>query len=458
MSCRSCGRCSTSSPPSTCPPSTPPTHRPRTARRDPAAADHAQPAGRPADPVATTCERRDGPARRRHGVDEDLADRALPDRRPGRHRPGPRRPPARPLPELAAAYADGAVTAAARRGDHRGGHPGPGRGRREERHRPGHHRRRSSPQAARALGPEDTAKAVRRWVAGIDPDGTLDDAAGQPGSSGWPSLPTAASTSPGTWTRSAGNTVHAALEALMNGDRPAGDLRSHGERQGDALVELARRALAAGELPTVRGRARPGPGHHRLVGPLRRTRRPRGHRRRAGLRRADLSRDRPPAGLRRRRARHLHRPGRAAAGRRPGPAHRTGRASAAASRPATGTACSPAAPPRPPGATSTMSMHWAHGGPTSCENGALLCERHHTAVHEGRFTVARDPGTAVWHTYRPDGTEIHIRANRGCGHHPDARGAGPGDQSAGATGHQQVSSCREPARRTGSPRRPAAPT
>ena len=55
-------------------------------------------------------------------------------------------------------------------------------------------------------------------------------------------------------------------------------------------------------------------------------------------------------------------------------------------------------------------VHWVHGGPTSCENGALLCERHHTAVHEGRFSVARDPGTTVWHTYRPDGTEIHIRA------------------------------------------------
>jgi hypothetical protein len=55
-------------------------------------------------------------------------------------------------------------------------------------------------------------------------------------------------------------------------------------------------------------------------------------------------------------------------------------------------------------------QHWVHGGPTSCENGALLCERHHTAVHEGRFAIARDPGTARWHTYRPDGTEILIRA------------------------------------------------
>jgi len=56
-------------------------------------------------------------------------------------------------------------------------------------------------------------------------------------------------------------------------------------------------------------------------------------------------------------------------------------------------------------------IHWAHGGPTSCENGALLCERHHTAVHEGGFTIARDPGTAVWHTYRPGGSEIQIRGS-----------------------------------------------
>jgi hypothetical protein len=35
----------------------------------------------------------------------------------------------------------------------------------------------------------------------------------------------------------------------------------------------------------------------------------------------------------------------------------------------------------------------------------------HTAVHEGGFTIARDPGTADWHTYRPDGSEIHIRGS-----------------------------------------------
>jgi hypothetical protein len=55
-------------------------------------------------------------------------------------------------------------------------------------------------------------------------------------------------------------------------------------------------------------------------------------------------------------------------------------------------------------------VHWAFGGPTSCDNGALLCERHHTACHQGGFAVSRDPGTSRWRTYRPDGTEVLSRA------------------------------------------------
>ena len=39
-----------------------------------------------------------------------------------------------------------------------------------------------------------------------------------------------------------------------------------------------------------------------------------------------------------------------------------------------------------------------------CENGALLCERHHTKVHHG-FRIERQPD-GRWRTYRPDGTEI----------------------------------------------------
>ena len=49
-------------------------------------------------------------------------------------------------------------------------------------------------------------------------------------------------------------------------------------------------------------------------------------------------------------------------------------------------------------------LHWIDGGETSLENGALLCERHHTKVHHG-FRIERQPD-GRWRTYRPDGTEI----------------------------------------------------
>jgi hypothetical protein len=49
-------------------------------------------------------------------------------------------------------------------------------------------------------------------------------------------------------------------------------------------------------------------------------------------------------------------------------------------------------------------IHWLFGGETSLENSALLCERHHTQVHHG-FRIQRDRA-GRWHTYRPDGSEI----------------------------------------------------
>jgi hypothetical protein len=45
-------------------------------------------------------------------------------------------------------------------------------------------------------------------------------------------------------------------------------------------------------------------------------------------------------------------------------------------------------------------------GETSLENSALLCESHHTKVHHG-FRVERQPD-GRWRTYRPDGTEILV--------------------------------------------------
>ena len=107
--------------------------------------------------------------------------------------------------------------------------------------------------AALALGPEDTGQAVRQWVLGIDPDGTLDDDAGVP------RLFRLAVSSGGRAYLSGhldpvgAETVHTALEAMMNGHRPAGDRRGHAERQGDALVELCRQALHGDRLPDVRG-------------------------------------------------------------------------------------------------------------------------------------------------------------------------------------------------------------
>ena len=264
--------------------------------------------------------------------------------------------------------------------------------------------------AARALGPEDTAKAVRRWVAGIDPDGALDEAAGMPRVFRMAVSAEGRVYLSGHLDPVGGEIVHTALEALMNGDRPADDVRTHGQRMGHALVELGRQAVRSGELPTVRGaaaqvrvsidwfalcaaRGAPGVagGELPFAGPIG----PETARRLAcdaGVTR--LLTD--PAGL-------------------PLDVGREQRTATAAIRRSLEqrdghcvfTGCTV------PAAWCDVHhvIHWAHGGPTSCENGALLCERHHTAVHEGGFTVARDPGTAVWHTYRPDGSEIRIRGS-----------------------------------------------
>ncbi len=46
--------------------------------------------------------------------------------------------------------------------------------------------------------------------------------------------------------------------------------------------------------------------------------------------------------------------------------------------------------------------HWARGGPTTLSNLALLCRRHHRAVHEEGFGIARGPDDAL-HFHRPNG-------------------------------------------------------
>ena len=39
--------------------------------------------------------------------------------------------------------------------------------------------------------------------------------------------------------------------------------------------------------------------------------------------------------------------------------------------------------------------HWAHGGPTTLSNLALLCRRHHRAVHEEGYQMTREPNGAL---------------------------------------------------------------
>jgi hypothetical protein len=90
-------------------------------------------------------------------------------------------------------------------------------------------------------------------VHGVDPDGSLDDAADLQRS-----ITLAKSMEGRVYLRGwldpvGGEYVHSALAAAMNGDRPAGDTRTFAERQADALVLLARDALASDRLPDVRG-------------------------------------------------------------------------------------------------------------------------------------------------------------------------------------------------------------
>src|SRR5580765_3514236 len=49
--------------------------------------------------------------------------------------------------------------------------------------------------------------------------------------------------------------------------------------------------------------------------------------------------------------------------------------------------------------------HWARGGPTTLSNLALLCRRHHRAVHEEGYQLDREPGGEL-RFRRPDGQPL----------------------------------------------------
>ena len=200
-----------------------------------------------------------------------------------------------------------------------------------------------------------------------------------------------------------GEKLEAALESIVQADRPVGDLRTRAQQLADGLVQLADNALASGELPVLRT-VKP---HVIVTIPL-----------------ADLVD--PATG--------------------PGAAETGFGATISAAR-ARWLACDgnvsrvvmgPEGQPLDHGRTKRVVpphlrraveardrrcvfagcqapshwcdvhhlLHWIHGGETSLENSALLCERHHTKVHHG-FSVVRPPD-GRWRTYRPDDTEIAL--------------------------------------------------
>ena len=193
--------------------------------------------------------------------------------------------------------------------------------------------------------------------------------------------------------------------------------RSGSQRRADALAELARRTLEAGQLPQTGG-VRPQllvtVDLDSLLGPRpgRRDRRARGRwtrRRAAGwLVTARSPGSWSPATLAptTTRAATTWRPG--SGWRRPGlpPAlgggrtqplevGRTSRVVSAAQRAALVVrdgGCALAGCDRPPAwCEAHHLLHWLHGGPTDLENLALVCRAHHRAVHEGGWRLARDP-------------------------------------------------------------------
>ncbi|WP_249522734.1 HNH endonuclease signature motif containing protein [Modestobacter marinus] len=200
-----------------------------------------------------------------------------------------------------------------------------------------------------------------------------------------------------------GEKVQAAIESIVQADRPKGDTRTRSQQNADALVQLCDNQLASGNLPTLRT-VKPhvvvtidladlvdpatGAGAGELgFGATISAARARWLACDADVSRIVMGPDGEPLELGRR-----HRvvtPGlRRAVERR--------------DRSCVFAGC---------GAPTWWCdvhhlIHWVHGGETNLENSALLCERHHTKVHHG-FRVERDPG-GRWRTWRPDGTEILI--------------------------------------------------
>ena len=249
---------------------------------------------------------------------------------------------------------------------------------------------------------KDLAQVVHHYLANLDPDGTEPD-------------PTDGRRF--TMTRHAdgsvsgrfdldamgGERLAAALESILQANRPQGDMRNRSQQQADALVQLADNALAAGNLPFLRtvkphvvvtidldDLVDPHPGHGAArtgFGAIISAARARWLACDGGIARIVFGPDGQPYDLGREK--------------RFFPPHLR-RALDARDKECVFAGCH--APTW--WCDAHHVLHWLDGGETSVDNGALLCERHHTKVHHG-FRIERQPN-GRWRTYRPDGTEIHM--------------------------------------------------
>jgi hypothetical protein len=198
-----------------------------------------------------------------------------------------------------------------------------------------------------------------------------------------------------------GEKLQAALESIVQADRPAGDLRTRAQQLGDALVQWADNTLATGQLPilrTVKPHVIVTIGLGDLVDPA------------TGVGAAAMGFG---ATISAARARWLACDGnvtRIVIGPEGQPlelgrSHRVvpphlRRAVEQRDRHCVFAGCDA------PSYWCDVHhlVHWADGGDTDLHNSGLLCERHHTKVHHG-FRIERQPD-GRWRTYRPDGTEI----------------------------------------------------
>jgi hypothetical protein len=198
-----------------------------------------------------------------------------------------------------------------------------------------------------------------------------------------------------------GEKLQVALESVVQADRPAGDLRTRAQQLGDGLVQLADNALAAGGLPVLRtvkphvvvtididdlvdtatGLAAGEMGFGSAISAAR----ARWLACDGSITRVVIGPEGQPLELGRTK--------------RVVPPHLR-RAVEQRDRSCVFTGCE--APSH--WCDVHHLIHWIHGGDTSLDNSALLCERHHTKVHHG-FRVERQPD-GRWRTYRPDDTEI----------------------------------------------------